>query len=439
METNKNDLKIIELRGENFKKIKTIVIRPDDDLVLITGKNAQGKSSAIDLIIAMLCKDRKWIPQPIRKGQTHADGRLDLGEFIVTCKWTKKGKYLKVVSREGLVYPSPQAMLDDFVGKLGFDIGKFFNMEEKEQTKILMELAELDFTEVDNKIERLVEERRLQGQKVKLLSGGREEITIDNLPELPINTSKLSNKFDEAISVNNEIKDTMNQSQSNSSDILKNLTYIEKLKGEISELEEENRRIAESNTKLNDWLAKNKPIETDTIKQEIVDAHKMNEQIGARRRNKEKDENYKYELSIYEKQTADIEKLRESKNKDLQEAKFPLPELKVTSAGTFFNDIPIKQLSSSENMKVAMSIGMALNEKFKVILVKDASLLDKENRKVIKEMAKDGGYQVWLEMVSDTGEMGFYFVDGEIESVNGEKQDRLVDAEFDEGGVEDES
>ncbi|MBA7591399.1 hypothetical protein ES708_33555 [subsurface metagenome] len=68
-----------------------------------------------------------------------------------------------------------------------------------------------------------------------------------------------------------------------------------------------------------------------------------------------------------------------------------------------------------------MSIAMALNEKFKVILVKDASLLDKENLKVIREMAKDGGYQVWLEMVSDTGEMGFYFVEGEIESVNGKK------------------
>jgi len=87
----KNDLKIIELKGENFKKIKTIVIRPDDNLVLLTGKNAMGKSSAIDLIIAMLGRDRKWIPQPIRKGQTHADGRLDLGEFIVICKWTEKG------------------------------------------------------------------------------------------------------------------------------------------------------------------------------------------------------------------------------------------------------------------------------------------------------------------------------------------------------------
>ena len=196
---------------------------------------------------------------------------------------------------------------------------------------------------------------------------------------------------------------------------------MEKLKGEISELEEENKRMAESNTKLNDWLAENKPIETDIIKQEISNAHRINEQIGARERNKEKDEKQKHELSVYEKQTAKITGLRESKDSALREAKFPLPELKVTTNGTFLNDIPIKQLSSSENMKVAMSIAMALNEKFKVILVKDASLLDKENLEIIRQMAKDNGYQVWLEKVSDAGEMGFYFVEGEITKVNGEE------------------
>ena len=74
-----------------------------------------------------------------------------------------------------------------------------------------------------------------------------------------------------------------------------------------------------------------------------------------------------------------------------------------------------------------MSIAMALNYKLKVILVKEASLLDEDNIKVIKEMAKGKGYQVWLEYVDSTGEMGFYFVDGEIESVNGEK---VVDADY---------
>ncbi|MBC8499236.1 MAG: AAA family ATPase [Candidatus Atribacteria bacterium] len=441
METkDKNNLKIIELRGENFKKIKAITIRPDDNLVLLTGKNAMGKSSAIDLIIAMLCKDRKWIPQPIRKGQTHADGRLDLGEFIVTCKWTEKGKYLKVTSKEDLVYPSPQAMLDEFVGKLGFDIGKFFNMEEKEQTEVLMELAELDFTEVDAKIERLVEERRMQGQTVKLLSGQREVINPEMVPKELVNTSKLNEELEKGLEHNQNreltkrailsAKTLMKGCKENIVDILE---QIENRKNEIESIKKEIVRHQEKIRLDEKFLMENDPVPIEPIREKLSGAEESNEIFRANERNKVADQKFKYELSVYEKQTAKITELRNSKDTDLQKAKFPLPELKVTTTGTTFNDIPIKQLSSSENMKVAISIAMALNEKFKVILVKDASLLDKENKKVIREMAKDGGYQVWLEMVSDTGEMGFYFVDGMIESVNGEKTN-IVDAEFAEGG-----
>ena len=404
---SKNDLKILELRGENFKMIKAIVIRPDDDLVLLTGKNAQGKSSAIDLIIAMLCKDRKWIPQPIRKGQTHADGRLDLGEFIVICKWTEKGKYLKVTSQEGLVYPSPQAMLDDFVGKLGFDIGKFFNMEEKEQTEVLMDLAKLDFTEVDNKIERLVEERRIQGQTVKLLSGQREVINPEVLPKELVSTSELNKELEDAMLTNNIYNNVAEE--------------LEGHKRTLVHLESQIKTLKEDMIGEEKFLKENEHIDIKPIKVKLSGAEEANEIFRANERNKVADQKFKYELSVYEKQTAKITGLRESKDTALREAKFPLPELKVTTVGTFFKDIPIKQLSSSENMKVAMSIAMALNEKFKVILVKDASLLDKENLEIIRQMAKDNGYQVWLEKVSDTGEMGFYFVEGEITKVNGEE------------------
>lgn len=422
------DLKIIELRGENFKKIKAIVIRPDDNLVLLTGKNAMGKSSAIDLIIAMLCKDRRWIPQPIRKGQTHADGRLDLGEFIVICKWTEKGKYLKVTSREGLVYPSPQAMLDDFVGKLGFDIGKFFNMEEKEQTEVLMDLAKLDFTDVDSKIESLLEDRRVQGQKVKLLSGQREDINPEIVPKELVSTSKLNEELEKGLEHNQNCdltekailsaKTLMKGCKEN---IVEILEQIENRKNEIESIKKEIGRHKEKIQLDEKFLMENDPVPIEPIREKLSGAEESNEIFRANERNKDTEKKCNQEIAVYENQTAKINELRMSKNADLRKAKLPLPGLKVTTAGTFFNDIPIKQLSSSENMKVAMSIAMALNEKFKVILVKDASLLDKENRKVIREMAKDGGYQVWLEMVSDTGDMGFYFVEGEIVKVNGDE------------------
>jgi hypothetical protein len=48
-------MKIIELHVENFKRLKAVTIRPgENNVVEISGRNAQGKSSAIDAIWAAL-------------------------------------------------------------------------------------------------------------------------------------------------------------------------------------------------------------------------------------------------------------------------------------------------------------------------------------------------------------------------------------------------
>ncbi|MBA7554522.1 hypothetical protein ES705_47144 [subsurface metagenome] len=270
-----------------------------------------------------------------------------------------------------------------------------------------MELAKLDFTDVDSKIESLVEERRIQGQTVKLLSGQREVINPEMVPKELVNTSELNEELEKALYENQQLE--------------RNHEEREETIQQLHEYESEIKRFKLLIEARNKYIKGHTRINVDAIKVKIEGAEEANEIFRANERNKDAEKKCNQEIAIYENQTAKITKLRESKDSALREAKFPLTELKVTTAGTFFNDIPIKQLSSSENMKVAMSIAMALNEKFKVILVKDASLLDEDNLKVIREMARDNGYQVWLEKVSDSGDMGFYFIDGEIASINGEK------------------
>ncbi len=43
-------MKIIKLQSENIKKLKAIEIKPDSNLIQITGANAQGKTSVLDSI-----------------------------------------------------------------------------------------------------------------------------------------------------------------------------------------------------------------------------------------------------------------------------------------------------------------------------------------------------------------------------------------------------
>lgn len=50
-------MKIIALQAENVKRLVAIEIRPDGNLVQITGKNGAGKTSVLDCIWWALAED----------------------------------------------------------------------------------------------------------------------------------------------------------------------------------------------------------------------------------------------------------------------------------------------------------------------------------------------------------------------------------------------
>ena len=141
-------LKVINIQAENFKRIRAIDITPgDENVVLISGKNEQGKSSVIDAIWAAvggsdMVKSTGTVA-PIRNGEKNARVRLDLGELVVTRKWTERGSTLVVENREGDIKKSPQTVFDSFVGKIAFDPMSFVNKSDDEQRKTLINLDPL--------------------------------------------------------------------------------------------------------------------------------------------------------------------------------------------------------------------------------------------------------------------------------------------------------
>ena len=435
-------MKIIELRGENVKIIKAIRIRPKGNVVIISGKNGAGKTSTLDLIWYCLDggKGLKDTPIPIRKGQTKAKAITVLAEpteeqellieegeevilkplFIVTRTWTEKGSYLKVTNVEGEVQQSPQELLDSFIGRLTFDPLVFAQMKEKDQRELLLKLANIDLGELDGEISDVREKRRLQGQTVKLLTGDREEITIENLPEYPIQYINIDQKLEQAIRNNNDIEKLGDRLEGNKEEIEDSKDRIEKLQRKIEYAKVEIKHDEK-------WLLEHEPIDVDAIKEMMIEAEKINDQIKARERNKAADEKEKEAQIVYDTSTKKVEELEDIKKGILDNAKMPIVEyssivgeekpagnLSVSDTGVIFNDIPFSQLSQSEKLKVSMGMAMSLNPKLRVLRITDGSLLDEENMAVIKKMAKDNDFQIWVERVSDGGEVGFRIEDGEI-------------------------
>lgn len=396
-------MKILELRSENVKKVKAIEIIPKDNLVIISGKNGQGKTSVLDSIwFALEGKaSLKDTPMPIRKGEKKAEVTLILDDFIVTRKWTDNDKsYLKVTNKEGLAYGSPQELLDSFIGKLAFDPLEFSGMKEGEQRNLLLQVADIDINIWDSELIELREKRRLQGQAVKLLSGGREEITINDLPEGLISVTTLNNELQEALIINTKIDEAIRNKEQAEREIerLKNLIIT-----------------------CNNYLELNTKIPIDSLKEKLSESQEINEQIRVRERNKTADKKQSEAQKVYDDYTSKIDEVMKEKETALSTAKMPITGLGISETGVTFNGIPFGQLSSSEQLRVSLAIAMALNPKLKVIRITDGSLLDDDNMEIVRELAEKKDYQIWIEKVDSSGKIGFYIEEGEVKSINNDE------------------
>lgn len=407
-------MKIIELKAENIKKIKAIGIKPEDNTVIISGKNGAGKSSVLDSIwFALTGKDSlKGTSKPIREGEDHAMAMVDIGDYIVTRNWTSNDTtYLKVENKDGAKYSSPQQMLDSFIGELSFDPLKFANVEKKQQKDILLRLLGVtaDVEKLDSKYQDIFNERTFIGRNYKAVKAQFEGIEKprSTLPEDEVNISELTRKLSEAIENNKavgEIEEDIEECEGR-------LTSIEK---EIAELLKEKEQIIGNLKRDKKHLSESKIIPIEDLQDKIDNAQDLNSEIRSAQSYYEKKASVEDFENRYKAKTAELTKITSDKSEIIKAAKMPIEGLSFDDEGVLFNSIPFTQLSSAEQLKVSISMAMTMNPKLRIIRIMDGSLLDSKNMEIIKQMASDNDFQIWIEKVDESGKIGIYIEDGEI-------------------------
>jgi hypothetical protein len=102
--------------------------------------------------------------------------------------------------------------------------------------------------------------------------------------------------------------------------------------------------------------------------------------------------------------TSTIEAIDKQKADTIAAAQFPVPGLGLSDDGITFNDIPFNQASMAEQLRVSTAVGLALNPKLKVLLIRDGSALDSDSLALIADMAAVADGQVWIEKVAESKE-----------------------------------
>lgn len=409
-------MKIIELRAERFKRLSAVDITPEGDVVVISGRNAQGKSSVLDAIWMGLgggaaARDSGTV-RPIKDGEKDALVRLDLGEIIVTRKWTETGSTLVVEGKKGKRFSSPQTLLDSLVGSLSFDPLAFVRMAPAGQRKCLADAVELDFDPdaIDQARAEAYEERTIVNREVKNLEARLSSMPAPKagVPEEELSMTDLLAEHKAAIAEDvrqaQEYK-KLEEMRKRAQDLKEK---IDALRAELAELTEEGKAQSEI-------VASMPPLpDLGVIGARINSAEETNALVRAAREYRQVSAEAAERRLKSEELSAKIKGLDAKKADGFARAKFPVKGLAFDSEGVTFNGIPFQQCSSAEQVRIAVAIAAALNPKIRVIRISDGSLLDSESMSEVERLAREHEMQIWVERVDETGAVGIVIEDGMV-------------------------
>jgi len=455
-------LRVMRFYSENIKKLKVVEFIPDRNIVTITGRNEQGKTSTIDSLFWALCGKKNVQELPIRKGQEKAKTVCDLGEYIITRTYTKADTYLTIETKDGSKISAPQELLDDIINKNTFDPSEFANATSKKQREMLVsalripgnretvikalpewaETIDIEATEVLDVLDEIDEylyalrrsaNRDAKEKSASVKTKGKpekvEEIDVGAVAVALMKNKEKQTKLDNTIKAIEHECECINEIAGK---IEANENEIKKLKKYNAEFEV---MIEHSRERITTWKAKLNAIDKTGLAEEITEQEK---QIAdAKETNKKATlwNEYQKELEAVEKAEKRVEgieskmtivdKYRAEVQSDIA---FPVEGLDITADGVLYNGIPLDQASSAERLTVSLAVVMELNPVARIIRISDASLLDKEHREIIKKIVIEKDYQVWQEFVSEPEKdgdysttVGIYIEEGEVKAIDGKE------------------
>lgn len=456
-------LTITRLTAENVKRLVAVSITPDGHVVTIGGKNGAGKSSVLDAIAYALGGASLVPPEPIRRGQAEATIRVDLGDLVATRvfkrdlvedpervaeyhrlvkegglsdaeargtvwpegepdsrRWGPVKSTLVVTSKDGARYPSPQATLDRLLGALTFDPLAFATAGDEAQAVTLRHIAKIDTAALDEKRRdafalRTDLSRQLKAAEARLRASTRDETAPKN--ETPVSTVTAELDLAHAAVSRVRLAESKLTDGQQAAPVLEGrLTRardrVAELARQLEEAErqetERSREVVAAKARVDELAA---AVETaraavpdvEVTKRKLQTLERDNARVRANAAHDTLAAEVARLAAAVDGKTVTIEAIDAEKTAQLARAAFPIDGLGLDDAGVTWNGLPFKQASTAEQLRASVAIGLAVNPRVRVLLVRQGSALDAASMAALAAQAAAAGAQVWVERVSDDG------------------------------------
>jgi DNA repair exonuclease SbcCD ATPase subunit len=412
----------------NFKRVEDVRVTPGADraIILLGGRNRQGKSSTLDALTAAFGGKSSVPPDPVRHGAEEAEivVELDGGELTVRRVIQPDGESaLEVRDRLGKVR-APQTVLDKLVGTRFLDPLQFLALSPKDQRAQLMRvIGEAErIAELDAKRDRAFTRRTEVGRDLTRAQAELERLPADagDAAEVPLDV--LLAQRDAAV----QARAAVDRQQ----DLM--IGAERRVEAVTAQLEAVTNRIAQLEAELVQARALQQTHQTQlearkeearaatqavgaaraaapaaeaiaAIDRQITEATTRNREAAERRAAAARRAQVAIEVEQLgaerEKLTAVLATIDERKAAILSAAALPVEGLGLEADHITLGGVPLAQASSAERFRVALALAMAASPGLDDVWIRDAAVLDDEAVAAVAELAERAGKRVWLERV----------------------------------------
>lgn len=378
-------VKITALEAENVKRIKAVALTPSPTgLTLVGGNNNQGKTSVLDALAWALGGDR------FRPDAAQRDGAIAPAHLKVTLSngvvVERKGKNASLTVTDPTGRRSGQQLLNAFVEPLALDLPRFMDASDKEKADILLRIigigAELHTRDLE--IKGLYDKRTFTGQLAAQKKHFAEEmISYPEAPDEPVSASELICQQQDILARNGENQRLRAQYAELEQQVQQCVDELKRARERIATLQQLADELDAKHTKLfNQRETARKTVSqlqdesTAELEASIRDIEETNRKVRANlEKARAEDEAAQY-ASDYDKLTGQIEDKRAERMALLNGADLPLPGLSVEDGVLTYNGKRWRDMSGSDQLRVAAAIVRRLNPDCGFVLLDKLEQMD---------------------------------------------------------------
>lgn len=420
-------VKITALEAENVKRIKAVALTPaPTGLTLVGGNNNQGKTSVLDAL-AWALGGEKFRPNAAQRDDAVAPAhlRVTLSNGVVV---ERKGKNSSLTVTDPTGRRSGQQLLNAFVEPLALDLPRFMEASDKEKADILLRIIGIgnELHLRDMEIKSIYDKRTFTGQLAQQKKHFADElISYPDAPEQPLSASDLIRQQQDILARNGENQRLRQQAQELARQEQQCLDELKRTRERIAELEKLREELDTKYTKLfNQRKNAEKTVDqlqdesTAELEASIQSIEETNRKVRANlEKARAEDEAAKY-ASDYDKLTDAIEQKRKERLDLLNGADLPLPELSVEDGALTYKDKRWRDMSGSDQLRVAAAIVRRLNPDCGFVLLDKLEQMDMTTLEEFGRWLEAEGLQAIATRVSTGSECQIIIEDGMVKGAD---------------------